>query len=226
VGKAFFARYLHSHSSRRDHPLTTVDCRAPQSLDLASFLEGEKGEALLLRHADALSGHRTQGPSRQDVRLIATGTAVESPMFKGAIRIPVPSLADRQEDLPVLFALFASNRIDAGCTLDSEALVLLSTARWPGNVQNLRLLAERLSWVYPGQVITRERLPPDLRGEVAAASGASLHQNVAALEREAIARALERAGGRKIRAAQLLGISRPTLDKKIAEYGLAVEKRR
>ncbi|MFY0576020.1 helix-turn-helix domain-containing protein [Cystobacter fuscus] len=46
------------------------------------------------------------------------------------------------------------------------------------------------------------------------------------LERETISEALRSAGGRKIVAARLLGISRPTLDKKIEDYGLTVERRR
>jgi DNA-binding protein Fis len=46
------------------------------------------------------------------------------------------------------------------------------------------------------------------------------------LERDAVSEALREARGKKIRAAALLGISRPTLDKKIEEYGLLVEKGR
>jgi DNA-binding NtrC family response regulator len=46
------------------------------------------------------------------------------------------------------------------------------------------------------------------------------------LERDAISEALREAKGKKIRAAAILGISRPTLDKKIAEYQLVVEKKR
>ncbi len=47
---------------------------------------------------------------------------------------------------------------------------------------------------------------------------------IARLEREAVSEALREARGKKIRAAEILGISRPTLDKKISEYGLTVER--
>ena len=49
---------------------------------------------------------------------------------------------------------------------------------------------------------------------------------IATLEREAISEALREARGKKIRAAAILGISRPTLDKKIEDYGLVVQKTR
>jgi DNA-binding NtrC family response regulator len=54
----------------------------------------------------------------------------------------------------------------------------------------------------------------------------SLQQLVERLERDAIAEALQAAGGKKIRAAERLGISRPTLDKKIEEYAIPVDKSR
>ncbi|EPX63953.1 hypothetical protein D187_005086 [Cystobacter fuscus DSM 2262] len=56
--------------------------------------------------------------------------------------------------------------------------------------------------------------------------GAHLQERVSRLERDAIAEALRTSGGKKIVTAKLLGISRPTLDKKIEDYGLTVSRRR
>ena len=92
---------------------------------------------------------------------------------------------------------------------------------WPGNLAELRLLAERLSLLWPGLEISVARLIPELVESNAGGAPLTLSSRVRALERAAIAEALSAAGGKKIRAAQLLGISRPTLDKKLKELHLA-----
>ena len=92
---------------------------------------------------------------------------------------------------------------------------------WPGNLAELRLLADRLSLLWPGLEISVARLLPELVESNAGGTPLTLSSRVRALERAAIAAALSAAGGKKIRAAQLLGISRPTLDKKLKELQLA-----
>jgi DNA-binding NtrC family response regulator len=148
----------------------------------------------------------------------------------GAHELELPPLRERRSDVPALFELFAQRvalRVrGAAPVLTPEARRLLSEYAWPGNVRELELLAERLALVHPGERVTALQLPPDVTEASGEAGGGRLHNRVARLERDAIAEALHAAGGRKTQAAQQLGISRPTLDKKISDYALSVERAR
>ena len=138
---------------------------------------------------------------------------------------------ERKADVPALLEWFwselARTRRKEAPNLSPDAKRLLSEHEWPGNVEELRLLAERLSVLYSGAEITALHLPPEITGGgVTVQTVATLAERISRLERDAISEALRAANGKKIRAAAALGISRPTLDKKIEEYGLVVEKRR
>jgi DNA-binding NtrC family response regulator len=112
-------------------------------------------------------------------------------------------------------------------SLSPDAKRLLGDHHWPGNVEELRLVAERLSLLYGGAEVTALHLPPELQGGGTTEQTAqTLAERISRLERDAISEALRAANGKKIRAAAALGISRPTFDKKIEEFNLVVEKRR
>ncbi|MBF5041013.1 FHA domain-containing protein [Aggregicoccus sp. 17bor-14] len=193
------------------------------------------GRLLERRSAPAPQG----GEEPVDLRLVAT--APRSPQLLaargeldgtlaralGTQELEVPPLAERRADVVPLFELFAQRAAQrargAPPVLTPEARRLLSEYAWPGNVRELELTAERLALVHPGGRVTALHLPPDVK-EVGAASLGPLHNRIAQLERDAIAEALHASGGRKTRAAEELGISRPTLDKKISDYALNVER--
>jgi two-component system response regulator PilR (NtrC family) len=183
-------------------------------------------------------------PRSVDLRVIAaTHRDLESDVRAGrfredlfyrlnVLRIRVPPLRERVEDIgPIAEALTARlaaalGRRDPG--LDEGARTLLRQARWPGNVRELGNVLERA-------LVLRD---PSARGplgeddlalamggvDVAPAPGerppGSLPDKIAALERAEVEGALRAARGVKARAAKLLGISRPTLDKKIADLGV------
>ncbi len=184
------------------------------------------------------------GEEPVDVRVIATAPVpLEQLASKGELDaglchvlsgavIELVPLRERRADVAALFAHFAaqaprpSRKEPPEPTPDARRL--LTDYGWPGNVRELRLLAERLSSLYAGSELDALKLPPEIQeGGVATAKAArSLQAMIQRLERDAISEALREARGKKIRAAALLGISRPTLDKKIEDYGLVVEKRR
>ncbi|HLT31847.1 MAG TPA: FHA domain-containing protein [Myxococcaceae bacterium] len=182
------------------------------------------------------------GEEPVDVRVMATASAPLRELAErgevpgklaeafGARVIPLPPLRDRVDDLEVLFERFAFPLAEARGTdvprLSPEALRLLTDYRWPHNVSELRLTAERLALLHPGEEIPALLLPPEVQEghEETSEAPRTLSARVQQLERHAIAEALREAGGKKIRAAELLGISRPTLDKKIDDYALVVEK--
>src|SRR5262249_42934947 len=109
-------------------------------------------------------------------------------------------------------------------SLSPDARRLLSDYAWPENARELLLVAERMAGTYAGQAISALALPPEIQEGVALGKPRPLQDLMARLERDAIAEALREAKGKKIRAAAILGISRPTLDKKIQDYRLTVER--
>ncbi|HEY3450681.1 MAG TPA: sigma 54-interacting transcriptional regulator [Myxococcales bacterium] len=143
------------------------------------------------------------------------------------VELALPPLRERRTDVAQLFDHFAAHaaRVQLGKPpqLSPEAKDLLLSYAWPGNVRELKLCAEHLSLSRGGDEVMSAHLPREVAGAAGPAQGLEkLADAVARLERDAIAQALRKAGGKKIRAAALLGISRPTLDKKIATYKLPV----
>jgi len=164
------------------------------------------------------------------------------------IRIRLPALRERREDIPVLVRHFlAKSARELGVEpkrLSEEALALVARHEFPGNVRQLENLCHWLTVMAPGQVIGAADLPPEFRDEARAASApASATDWAAALAREAERRlargepaifdalarefartliecALARSGGRRIEAASLLGIGRNTITRKIQELGI------
>jgi len=97
---------------------------------------------------------------------------------------------------------------------------------WPGNVRELRNLMERLVILMPGESITAETLAGALRGGAAARPGepekdfASLKEGREDFERRFIARKLRETDGNVLRAAELLGLERSHLYRKMRAYGM------
>jgi DNA-binding NtrC family response regulator len=184
---------------------------------------------------------REGGEEPVDVRLLVTthtpprmlahqGELDESLSLQlSGLELALPALRERRADIPLLFERFASRGTRAGReappVLTPEARRLLMEYPWPHNVRELELLSERLALLHAGASLPASALPPEFRQDASPLS-LSLQERVSRLERETISEALRSAGGRKIVAARLLGISRPTLDKKIEDYGLTVERRR
>ncbi len=173
---------------------------------------------------------RPMATSAMSPQLLATRSELDAGLVRalGTHELELPPLSDRRPDVALLFELFAqraAQRVRAAPPqLTPEARRLLSEYAWPGNVRELELMAERLALVRPGERINALQLPPEVKEEGAEAHPGLLHPRIARLERDAIAEALHAAGGRKTQAAEQLGISRPTLDKKIADYALSVER--
>lgn len=191
---------------------------------------------------------RRVAPARQggeepvDIRLIATASAplhalvtrgeldAELARVLQGVEIESPPLRELRPDVPALFELFAGRtareRNKEPPTLSPDAKRLLVDYAWPGNLAELEGVAQRLSLLYPGAEVPALKLPPEVQEGTVADGPRTLSQMIARMERDAIAEALREARGKKIKAAALLGISRPTLDKKIEDYQLVVEKRR
>jgi transcriptional regulator with GAF, ATPase, and Fis domain len=203
-------------------------------------------------------------PVRVDVRVIAaTHRDLERLIREGRFRedlfyrlnvlpVHVPPLRERAEDVPELTAHFLrqyARRTGKGVVgIDDDALALLKSYPWPGNVRQLENVVERAVVFADGPVVTAGDLPPELLADgdapdaaapyAAAASGITLPSDgdappgglAAALraeraererrEREHLVRALAAAGGNKAEAARALGMARSTLLSRMKRLGL------
>jgi two-component system, NtrC family, nitrogen regulation response regulator GlnG len=159
------------------------------------------------------------------------------------IRLRLPSLRERAEDIPLLARHFlAASARQLGVEpkrLSEEALATLGRLEFPGNVRQLENLCHWLTVMAAGQVIEAGDLPAELREQPAATASdwigaleAEAERRLARgdtgildalsrqFERALIARALAKTGGRRIEAANLLGMGRNTITRKIQELGI------
>ncbi len=176
---------------------------------------------------------------------VAAGRFREDLFYRlNVVRLVVPPLRERSGDiLPMMNAFlhrFAADQGQPPARLTPEVERLLLQYAWPGNVRELRNLAERLSIFAAGRELTPEDFPGAMRGEggLAAAAlgvgaGAGLRPapppppadpaslDLQQIERRTIERALAMFAGNRSQAAEALGISRRTLQRKLKEYRAA-----
>ena len=196
-----------------------------------------------------VGGH---SPVRVNVRVIAaTHQNLEDRVRQGqfredlfhrlnVIRIKLPALRERREDIPLLVRHFLQKSavelsVEAK-QVSEEALKALAALPYPGNVRQLENLCHWLTVMAPGQVIEAKDLPPDALQEPAATAldwadalartaqsrlargeAGLLNDLTAEFERTLIRVALAHTGGRRMEAANLLGWGRNTLTRKIQE---------
>ena len=140
--------------------------------------------------------------------------------------IRLPRLAERGDDLLQLTSFFVrqfGERYDKGIrAISDRALDLLRNHAWVGNVRELRNVVERAVIVATDDVLRVEHLPEEFRGEEATLPDRSEGALLTLAEAEArhIARVLAQTNGQIGAAAELLGIHRHTLTRKMKEYGL------
>jgi len=163
--------------------------------------------------------------NRDPKALLAEGKFREDLYYRlSVIPILLPPLRDRREDIPPLADLFLKEFALAygkkTKTLSASALEALNRYSWPGNIRQLRNLAERLVITCPGETIAARDLPGEIR-TTPRPSTLNLDENVQKVEREVISRALEEVEGHREKAAELLGISIRTLHYKLRELKLA-----
>ena len=189
-------------------------------------------------------------PQRVDVRVLAaTNADLEQRVAEGkfredlyyrlsVIRIHVPPLRDRREEIPHLASFFlreASERLGKpDVHLSSEALDMFAQYWWPGNVRQLKNEVQRaVAMSTPGGTVEPAHLSPEIsntrlpsaaggssRPRASAAGGANLAAAVEEVERDMIQTALSRSGGNISETARTLGLTRRGLYLKLRRLGL------
>ncbi len=292
TGKELVARALHTHSTRADQPLITINTAAVPAELLESELFGhEKGAFtgaherrigrfeqahhgtlfldeigdmpphLQTRLLRVLSDHRFYrvGGHREievDVRIIAaTHQDLERNVAEGrfredlfhrlnVIRLVLPPLRDRREDIPLLAEHFlASSARELQVEpklLTAEAAAVFRAYHWPGNVRQLENVCRWITVMAPAQYVARDDLPVELRRDEPADTGpdwtrhlkhtVEQHLNLGdrdilrklgdEFERTLLTTALQHTDGHKQEAARRLGWGRNTLTRKLRELGI------
>jgi DNA-binding NtrC family response regulator len=224
-----------------------------ESADSGTLFLDEIGEisastqVKLLRFLETKSIERVGGskPIDLDVRLVAaTNRNLEQMATDGkfrddlffrlnVVRLTMPPLRQRTEDIPLLLAHFIKIFSDENgvppLVVEAGALRTLQTYPWPGNIRELRNFCENAVVMRRGGNLTEYDLEPKFRGQPAGgappssgtlastATGGnsfSVEENEKRLLREA----LHKSRGNRTKAAELMGVSRRTLHRKIAQW--------
>jgi transcriptional regulator with PAS, ATPase and Fis domain len=143
------------------------------------------------------------------------------------IRIEIPSLRERREDIALLFKHYwerKSREFGKAATVSAEALRVLENYSWPGNIRELLNLVERLLVTIPKSAIEPQDLPSCLTEELPAGLVHfplfHLPTVVADVERRTLQRVLRLTQGNRNKAAQLVGLSRASFYRKIKVHRL------
>jgi DNA-binding NtrC family response regulator len=185
----------------------------------------------LLRALESGEIRRVGATSPRTVRtrvIAATNKDLEAQSREGKFRedlfwrlnvlsIHVPALRDRPADIPLLVEHFLG-----GVSVTAEAMARLLAHPWPGNVRELRNTLERASTLRAGPGIGVEDLPTTVltaQREGMLSLGAEQQLPLRDVERSYILMVLQRTGGNKSRAAEILGLDRKTLYRKLDEFG-------
>lgn len=183
------------------------------------------------RHADARSTEfRIIASAPSDLRIaLAAGEFREDLYFRLAVvTIPLPTLSERGGDLLLLLAHFVgigSRRAASGTPVLSgiatSALRSLEAHPWGTNVSELQALVALVVKGASSDTLQFADLPPEFRHEPTSASGAAkTHASLADVEAQHIAFVLGETNGMIHRAAEILGVHRNTLTRKIREYNI------
>ena len=178
---------------------------------------------------------RVLAASHRDLRkMVAEGAFREDLFYRLAvITVEVPPLREKREDIPILVEKFLeAYAADGGGEprrVSEEAMALLADYDWPGNVRELRNEIYR-ACALSEKVVVPEILSSQVRERALPRLLPSrlddrplkdmVRDAVQSVESRVLKEVLDRTGWKKSEAARLLGVSRPTLDAKIAQYGL------
>jgi two-component system response regulator PilR (NtrC family) len=175
---------------------------------------------------------------RVDVRVIAATNAdleeqISEKMFREDIKIELPLLKERKEDIPLLVKHFLdtyskeNEKEILGVT--DDVMEILMSYDWPGNIRELENLIERAVVLTKSKLISRENLPPFLlaskeetRAVASVNNELNLKENIQTFQKKAIISALKQAKGIQKKAANLLGVKPTTLNEMIKRLNIDI----
>ena len=212
--------------------------------DISQAMQAKLVRVLQEKRFERVGGHES---IEVDIRVVAaTNKSLEKEVKEGrfredlfyrlnVIKIDVPPLRDRNEDIPLLITHFLNKYARPGepaKKVSPEAMDRLLAYRWPGNIRQLENAIERAAVTTVGDTIAPENLPHQVVGTPAEDSPKFeidlkqplpfyLQQATEQIERQYITKALEKTRGNVGECAKLCGLSRRSISSKISEYAIS-----
>jgi DNA-binding NtrC family response regulator len=218
--------------------------------ELAPLLQAKLLRALQERVFERVGGNETiatnarvlAATNRDLLAEAAAGRFREDLVYRlKVIQVHMPPLRERRDDIPLLveglLARIAARLGQARPRIAEAALTWLCRHDWPGNVRELENRLTRATVQARNELITADLLDLDAQIATPASTGAigdavsgvpteaTVLRSLDAVEAEHIQRVLDHTGGHKGRTCEILGISRPALDRKIEKYALRMPQR-
>lgn len=246
TGKQLIAAAIHARSRHSSGPFIRVNCAAPAEL-FETELEAANSGTLLLDEIAELPAHLQVKlfcvlQERKSYRLVVTTTRNTTTLLHdgvlkkdlyfcvSTIKIKVPALRERPDDIPLLTQHFLeqfNKRYDKRIRrLSQETLVRLLRYDWPGNVRELKSVIERAVLFCTGNELLPECLPEEfqLRDSRNVSFVIPPLVPIEVIEREAIVQTLARTSGNVKQSAEILHYPRPTFYRKLKKFGIKVER--
>lgn len=245
-GKETVARVVHHASASRDRAFIAIDCAGLQPYLIESVLFGHGGlgasdrvgtvylkdpsalprdvqQRLADHFAEQTGARLISGSEKSAPEAVAAGALV--PAYHAALSVfelRVPALRDRLDDLPRFAALLAPNR-----PIDAAALPVLRAHNWPGNLRELVDVLTGAAAVGASGPILREHLPHDLRVRAGIPrtqpeKPLNMDEILEAVEKRLIQLALKKANNHQTEAADILGVFRARLGRRLEALGIPV----
>jgi DNA-binding NtrC family response regulator len=208
------------------------DVPAPMQAKLLRVLQERRFERVGGTESIEVDVRVIAATNRPLQRLVRQGRFREDLYYRlNVVKIELPPLRDRPEDIPLLAQHFTDKYVRPGETprqLSPQAMEILLQCRWSGNVRQLENAIERACVTARDGVIRPEDLPPELMTPAAAKMPFSidlerplpdlLRDVTTDIEQQYIRKALKKSHGNIGRCARICGLSRRSISAKIAEY--------
>jgi DNA-binding NtrC family response regulator len=210
------------------------DIPAPMQAKLLRVLQERRFERVGGTESIEVDVRVIAATNRSLSRLVAVGQFREDLYYRlNVVKIDLPPLRERAEDIPLLAAFFAQKYARAGepaKPISPDGMEALLQYRWPGNIRELENAIERACVTCASTAINRDNLPGEVlnRDKPKLPFAIDFQKSLpelldavhAELEEAYIRKALEQCHGHVGRCAQMCGMSRRSLSAKIAEYGI------
>jgi two-component system, NtrC family, response regulator AtoC len=209
------------------------DVPAPMQSKLLRVLQERRFERVGGTQSIEVDVRVLAATNRSLTRLVRQGTFREDLYYRlNVVKIDLPPLRDRPEDIPLLAMHFSEKYARAGEApkqISPAAMEALLHYRWPGNIRELENAIERACVTASGEMILPENLPSEILAPATATKmpfhidlsrplPELLQETIVNLERQYIRKALKKTRGNVGRCARICGLSRRSITSKIADY--------
>ncbi len=205
------------------------DLPLSQQAKLLRFVENGECQRVGSHELERVDVRILAATHRNLLQLVDSGEFRQDLFYRlSVVTLRLPNLRERRGDIADLANHFLQqsarrNQTEA-CTFSPDALNQLKHYPWPGNIRELKNICEHVSALAPGELISRENLPLDVReNKSTSTTGYTLPEHgidMESLEIDLIKQALEHTKGNKSRAAKLLGLSRDAFLYRLKKHDL------